>query len=108
MAADALDASRLGDLPNAGYATKRERELTDAIMLFMRKVERDRLFLLHIVVEGREKFASVVLKEYRGLGLGDRLVDKIFDYFSKQAWAHPREQLEALERMTNRERYGLL
>jgi ribosomal protein S18 acetylase RimI-like enzyme len=105
---DALDASRLGDLPNAGYATKRERELTDAIMLFMRKVERDRLFLLHIVVEGREKFASVVLKEYRGLGLVDRLVDQMYEYFRRQAGANPLGQLEALERMTNRERYGLL
>ena len=108
MAADALDASRLGDLPNAGYATKRERELTDAIMLFMRKVERDRAFLLHIVVEGREKFASVVLKEYRGLGRADRLVDQMFEYFRVQAGANPLGQLEALERMTNRERYGLL
>ena len=105
---DDLASSRLGDLPNAGYATKRERELTDAIMLFMRKVERDRAFLLHIVVEGREKFAHVVLKEYRGLGLADRLVDQMFDYFRRQAGANPLGQLEALERMTNRERYGLL
>jgi len=108
MAADEFSSSRLGDLPNAGYATKREKELSDAIMLFMRKVERDRPFLLHIVVEGREKFAHVVLKEYRGLGLADRLVDQMYDYFRRQAGPNPLGQLEALSRMTNRERYGLM
>ena len=106
--ADPFASSRLGDLPNDGYSTKRERELSDAIMLFMRNVERDRKFLLAIVVEGKEKFGKIVLKEYRGLGLADRIVDEMFAYFVKQAGPNPIGQLEALLRMTNRERYGLM
>ena len=99
--------TNLGDLPNAGYSTKRERELTDAIMLFMRKVERERIWLLSIVIDGRDKFRHVLLKEYKGLGLADRLCDQIFDYFVQQAGKYPREQRDALLRMDNRSRYGL-
>jgi hypothetical protein len=99
--------TNLGDLPNAGYSTKRERELTDAIMLFMRKVERERVWLLSIVIDGRDKFRHVLLKEYKGLGLADRLCDQIFDYFVQQAGKYPREQREALLSMDNRSRYGL-
>lgn len=108
MASDPLASSRLGDLPNGGYSTKKERELSDAIMLFMRNVERDRKFLLAIVIEGKDKFANVVLKEYRGLGLGDHIVEEMYEYFKKQAGPNPLGQLEALLAMTNRERYGLM
>ena len=95
----AMRQSRLGDLPNDGYATRRERELTDAIMIFMRKVERDRPFLLSIVVGGKQKFRHIVLKQWRGLKPADDLADKIFDYFAKQAGDNPLGQLEVLERM---------
>jgi hypothetical protein len=47
------------------------------------------------------------LKEYKGLGLADRLCDQIFDYFVQQAGKYPREQREALLSMDNRSRYGL-
>jgi hypothetical protein len=105
---DPIAASSLGDLPNAGYSTKRERELTDAIMLFMRNVERDRIWLLSIVIDGRDKFRHVILKEYKGLGLADRLADKVFDYFEQQAGKYPLEQREALIKMDNRQRFGLM
>jgi hypothetical protein len=108
MAVDEFASSRLGDLPNDGYSTKRERELSDAVMLFMRDMERDRKVLLLIVVEGREKFRKLVLKQWRGLRPADDLCDKIYDYFVKQAGPNPLGQLEALSRMTNRERYGLM
>ena len=99
--------TNLGDLPNAGYSTRRERELTDAIMLFMRNMERDRVTLLSIVIDGRDKFRHVLLKEYKGLGLADRLCDRIFDYFVQQAGKYPIQQREALLSMDNRSRYGL-
>lgn len=95
----AMAASRLGDLPNDGYATKREKELSDAIMLFMRQIERDRPFLLSIVVGGKSKFRHIVGKQWRGLRPLDDLLDKIFDYFVKQAGENPIGQLEQLERM---------
>ena len=95
----ALAQSRLGDLPTDGYSTKRQKELTDAIMLFMRSVERDRPFLLSIVVGGKQKFRHIVLKQWRGLRPADDLADKIFDYFAKQAGPNPLGQLERLERM---------
>jgi hypothetical protein len=100
--------TNLGDLPNAGYATRREKELTDAIMIFMRKVERERILLLSIVIDGRDKFRSVLLKEYKGLGLADRLCDQVFDYFVQQAGKYPREQRDALLSMDNRTKYGLM
>jgi len=100
--------TNLGDLPNAGYTTKREKELTDAIMIFMRKVERERILLLSIVIDGRDKFRSVLLKEYKGLGLADRLCDQVFDYFVQQAGKYPREQRDALLSMDNRTKYGLM
>jgi len=106
--ADKFAASRLGDLPNDGYSTRRERELSDAVMLFMRDVERDRKFLLLIVLGGRDEFRSIVLKQWKGLRPARDLADKIYDYFVKQAGPNPLGQLEALSRMTNRERYGLM
>lgn len=108
MANDPISASSLGDLPNAGYSTRREKELTDAIMLFMRNIERDRIVLLSIVIDGRDKFRAVLLKQYRGLGLADRLCDQIFDYFTQQAGKYPIQQRDALLSMDNRSRLGLM
>ena len=95
----AMKASRLGDLPNDGYGTKREKELSDAIMLFMRNVERDRPFLLSIVVGGKSKFRHIVGKQFKGLAPLDDLLDKMYDFFVKQAGENPVGQLEVLERM---------
>lgn len=81
------DHFRLPDLPTAGYATQRERELTDAIMVFMRDVERDRVRLLTIVIEGRDKWRRVAGDIWRGLRIGEDagLLDAIYDYFTLQA-----------------------
>lgn len=106
---DPLDV-RLPDLPNAGYSTRRERELSDAIMLFMRSIERDRIALLSIVIDGRGKFKSIMRKQYKGLesvGILDNLIDKIFDWFEMSAGKYPIQQRDALLKMDNRTRYGL-
>lgn len=78
---------RLPDLPNAGYATQRERELTDAIMMFMRDMERNRLLLLTIVIEGKAKWRKMAGDIWRGLRVGEdhQLLDGIYDYFTLQA-----------------------
>ncbi len=80
-------AIHLPDLPNAGYATLREKQLSDAVMMFMREVERDRLRLLTIVIEGKEKWRTVAGDLWRGLRIGesDGLLDSIYDYFTIQA-----------------------
>lgn len=77
----------LPDLPNAGYSTQRERELTDAIMMFMREIERDRMRLLTIVLEGKAKWRKVAGSIWRGHRVGEdhALLDSIYDYFTLQA-----------------------
>lgn len=87
---------RLPDLPNVGYATQREREGTDAIMTFMREVERERERLLTIVIEGREiwRHRARVAFGYM-LNIGDDTLDAIYDYFTLQA-ARPVDQRRLL------------
>ncbi len=77
----------LPDLPNAGYATQRERELTDLIMTFMRDTERNRLLLLTIVIEGKQKWRKMAGNIWRGHRIGEDagLLDSIYDYFTLQA-----------------------
>lgn len=84
---------RLPDLPNAGYATQRERELTDMICDFMRQTERNRLLLLTIVVEGKTKWRAMAGGIWRGMRIGEDagLLDSIYDYFTLQA-CRPRTQ----------------
>lgn len=92
----------LPDLPNAGYATQREKELTDAIMQFMRECERDRVRLLTIVLEGREKWRRVAQSIWRGLRIGEdpTLLDEIFCYFELQS-VRPGVQRMLLESRQN-------
>jgi len=75
---------RLPDLPTAGYATARERELTDMVMVFMRVMERDRLRLLTVVCEGREKWRRVAGSVLPSWATDD-LLDAMFHYFELQA-----------------------
>lgn len=83
----------LPDLPTAGYATQRERELTDNIMQFMRDTERNRLLLLTIVIEGKANWRIKAGHVWRGLKIGEdhQLLDSIYDYFTLQA-CRPRTQ----------------
>ncbi len=83
----------LPDLPNAGYATKRQRETSDAVMVFMRAVERDRVLLLSIVVDGLEKWQKTAGTVWKGLLIDREILESIFRYFVDQAGVNPSEQL---------------
>lgn len=87
----------LPDLPHAGYSTYRQKATSDAIMHFMRGVERNRPFLLTLVLSGREKWRGVAGKVWRGLLMDRDLLDAIFDYFVLQAGRDPDGQLKTLE-----------
>lgn len=93
---------RLPDLPNAGYATTREKELSDAIMIFMREIERDRFRLLTIVCNGREKFRDVCREVWNARGIETETIDEMFKYFTIQA-AQPRHQVALLQAVKNPE-----
>lgn len=97
--ADRFSAERLPDLPNAGYATRRERELSDAIMFFIRGAERDRLFLLSLVCDGREKFRRTFMQAFRYLRIDREAADAVFGYLVLLAGAEPEAQRDALLRM---------
>lgn len=77
----------LPDLPNVGYATARERALSDNIMEFMRQVERDRDRLLSIVIDGKERWRKVAGDIWRGYRISEEheALDAIFRYFELQA-----------------------
>ncbi len=81
----------LPDLPNAGYSTQREKALSDSVMMFMRDIERDRIRLLTIVIEGRDKWRKVAGEIWRGLRIGEdiSLLDDIYFYFTLQAGTLP-------------------
>jgi hypothetical protein len=97
---------RLPDLPNAGYATHREKSLSDAVMQFMRDVERDRLRLLTIVLAGRTRWRQVAQSVWRGVRIGEdhQLLDAIYDYFTLQA-CPPTVQYELLRAQKNPEKW---
>lgn len=95
----------LPDLPNAGYATQRERELTDVITDFMRQTERNRLLMLTIVIEGKgmwRRRASVALG--RGIGQDHQLLSAIYDYFTLQC-CRPRTQRLLLRAAQNPQKW---
>jgi hypothetical protein len=75
----------LPDLPNAGYGSRREREASDAIMLFMRDCERDRPRLLAIVCEGPDTWRRVASDLWRGFPISTDLIDAVYKYFVLQA-----------------------
>src|SRR5262245_50577613 len=89
----ALAASRLPDLPHAGYASRRQKETSDAIMFFMRQVERNRWLLLSIVVDGIDKWRKTAGTVWKGLLINQEILDSIFRYFIVQAGPNPAEQL---------------
>jgi hypothetical protein len=99
MARDPFAASRLPDLPNAGYATAREKAVSDMIMQFIRTMERDRIGLLDIVCSGRAKWRSVCARAMRGARMETELVDAIFNYLVLLAGPEPMTQLGNLMKM---------
>jgi len=90
---DRLAASRLPDLPNAGFSTWKQKQTSDMIMFFMRGVERHRLLLLSIVIDGIDKWRKTAGKEWKGLLIDREILDSIFRYFVMQAGPNPAQQL---------------
>lgn len=97
---DEFAGERLPDLPNAGYATFSERELSDAIMLFIRECERERRRLLAIVLGGKERWRKVAGDIWRGLPIDTDLLDSIYDYFVMLA-ADGEDQREFVRNIKN-------
>jgi hypothetical protein len=82
----------LPDIPNVGYATEREKRGSDQIMTFMRDTERDRLLLLTIVIDGREKWRTMAARVFgSACAIDTSALDAIYDYFTLQA-CRPRTQ----------------
>lgn len=90
----------LPDLPAAGYSTQREKALTDSIMMFCRDIERDRVRLLTIVVQGIETWRKIAESVWNGFRIDRELTDEIFHYFELQA-SRPTRQRQLLAAAQN-------
>lgn len=89
----------LGDLPNAGYVTQREKALSDAMMLYLRAFERmadGRQLLLMMVIEGFDKWAAIARKEFQAWRISDEELRATFAYMVQLAGRDPIEQLAQL------------
>jgi hypothetical protein len=100
----AQELYHLPDLPNAGYASYRQKETTDAICFFMRGVERNRVLLLSIVIDGIDKWRKTAGGVWRGLLIDRDILDSIFRYFIAQAGPNPAQQLLILNGMAEQEK----
>ncbi len=94
----------LPDLPIVGYATRKEREGTDSIMDFLRKIERERLRLLTIVCDGPDKWRKVANSVFRGSNVDDEAVLAMYRYLVLMA-ARPTDQVRLVQAETNAARY---
>ena len=93
----AIAASRLPDLPNAGYSTRKQKELSDAIMFLIRGFERERLLLLETVILGRDLWRKRFKAAFRVIGADDEFADAVFGYFVLLAGPNPEFQKLAIE-----------
>lgn len=94
-------AVRLPDLPHAGYATRTQRELSDAMMFLIRGFERDRLLLLETVQYGAGLWRKRFKKAYRAIKADDAIADAVFGYLVLLAGENieaQKAQLQQLER----------
>jgi hypothetical protein len=90
---------RLDDLPNAGYSTSREKELSDTVMFFIRGAERDRLWLLSMVCDGKDKFRAVLRNAWAHLKADHELIDAVYGYLVLLAGKFPHLQRDELIRL---------
>lgn len=81
----AVKASRLPDLPHAGYSTKAQKALSDAMMVLIRGFERDRVLLLKVVQGGGVKWRQSFLRNFRWLHADSDLADAVFGYLVRLA-----------------------
>jgi hypothetical protein len=107
--ADPVKSSYLGDLPDAGYATHRQKATSDLVMFWLRHVERDRYLLLSIVVDGYDKWRKVAGKAWdinrggRSTAMSSDLLLLVWGYMLKLAGENPASQLLTLQGMKERE-----
>jgi len=87
-------------IPSPGMQTRREKELHDAIVQFCREMERDRLCLLSIVIDGKYKWRKVAKDTLKGTRISDELCDEIYDWFCKTAGPNPMMQRDSLLRLS--------
>ena len=77
---DPFHASRLPDIPDAGYQTPLQRELSDAVMFLLRGMERDRLLLLEVVIQGRSAWRKRFTSAFLAIKADDEMADAVFGY----------------------------
>jgi len=97
---DEFADQRLPDLPNAGYATAREKLLSDQMMDFIRQIERDRMRLLHVVLEGKETWRRIGGNVLAALKVDTDALDAMYAYFVLMA-APPVFQAQLLKAQKN-------
>jgi len=93
---DEFLASRLPDMPNSGYSTTREKQVTDLTMQMIRMLERDRLTLLDIVAGGRPKFRRIAGRALAALHVDSDYLDSVFGYLALLAGPNPEQQRDQL------------
>lgn len=86
---DPIAASRFPNLPDAGYHTRTQRELSDAIMFLIRGLERDRLLLLEVVIAGPARWRKTFVSAYRAIKADDEMADAVFGYLQLLAGPNP-------------------
>ena len=74
------DFQRLPDIPNAGYQTPLQRELSDAVMFLCRGMERDRLLLLETVIKGRDLWRKRFKAAFRAIKADDEMADAVWGF----------------------------
>ncbi len=97
---DEFAGQRLPDIPNAGYQTTREKMLSDGIMHFCREIERDRISLLSIVIDGHLKWRRIIKDKLAGLRMSDELADEMYRWFEQMAGPNPMMQRDSLLRLS--------
>lgn len=97
--ADPIAASRLPDLPNAGYATRTQRELSDAMMFLIRGFERDRLLLLETVLHGKTLWRRRFIAAFRAIKADAEFADAVFGYLVLLSGPNPEAQKARLQQM---------
>ena len=86
----------LGDLPNAGYSSPKQKALSDAIMVSIRGWERERHVLLMMVIEGEELFRARCRKGWAAWRPDEDLLREVWAYVKRLAGPNPQQQLANL------------
>lgn len=100
---DPFASSRLPDLPSAGFQTRLQRELSDAMMFLIRGLERDRLLLLECVIHGRVTWRKRFKKAFRAIKADDEFADAVYGYLVLLAGPNPEAQKAQLVQLQSQQ-----